>query len=148
MTPFVNTCQYYAFGNSLTDKPFRKVITGRDEFRNIVSKYCGEEASEANNQSLKDELVEFLRCRKKNLPDPVFEEHAQSTGIPADILAQLSSRFVSVPQYGFGTRSQTIIIVDTNNNVMYHAFTMKEPINPENPVWDESEFNFQLSPPN
>ncbi|ODN05120.1 Transport and Golgi organization protein 2 [Orchesella cincta] len=148
MTPFINACQYYAFGNSVVDKPFKKVSAGRDEFKNLVSKYCGEEASKANNQSLKNELVEFLRCREQHFPDPVCNEHAQSNGIPTEILAQLSSRFVTVPQYGFGTRSQTIIIIDTDNNVRYYAFTMKEPINPEDPVWEESEFKFKLSPPN
>ncbi|ODN05119.1 Transport and Golgi organization protein 2 [Orchesella cincta] len=148
MTPQINTCEYYAIGNSMMDRPFQKVLTGRTDFKNVVEKYSGAEASETSNESLTNEILEFLRSTKKCFPDESLTEHAKGTIVPPQMLPGLSSRFISIPQVQYGTRTNTIIIVDTANNVTYHEWTMKEPIDGANPTWLHSKFQFSLSPPN
>jgi len=65
MTPQINSCEYFAIGNSRIDRPFQKVVTGRTDFMNVVDKYSGVQASESNNEALSNELLEFLRSTKR-----------------------------------------------------------------------------------
>ncbi|CAL8073087.1 unnamed protein product [Orchesella dallaii] len=148
MTPPINACEYYAIGNSMIDRPFQKVVTGRSDFKNVVEKYSGAEASENGNEALTNELLEFLRSTKRCFPDESLTEHAKGTIVPPQMLPGLSSRFISLPQTQYGTRTNTIIIVDTANNTTYHEWTIKEPIDGANPTWLHSKFQFMLSPPN
>lgn len=64
MTPPANTCKYYAFGNSMIDKPFKKVEFGKVEFQKIVARHL-ERSDEQSKSSLVDALLQFLKCTEK-----------------------------------------------------------------------------------
>jgi len=103
-------------------------------------------ANEENKTSLRDTLLEFLRCTRKHLPDPVLHDFAKSSRIKEKVMYKLSSRFVR-DFYDNGTRVISILLVDTDNNVTFFDWYLERPVyNPlEHGQWEESTHEFKLS---
>ena len=55
-----------------------------------------------------------------------------------DVLKQLSPVFNKTSV--FGTRTQTVLLVRWDGNAIWKEKTMREPIDPNNPIWDERTF--------
>lgn len=98
-------------GVSNSTKPFKKVISGREEFEKIINEH-------KDRESLIDELMKLLKCEKKYYPD---EELKRRRGeIDAE---HFSSIFVRLNGL-YGTRTHTIILIDDANNIEYIEETM------------------------
>lgn len=149
LTPKVDSCKYLAYGNSPLYKPLRKVVGGRLEFIDIISQYSKDDtgaviSNPENQEALKCDLLEFLRSTERYIPDPVIHELAAQSRVKLKIAHRLSARFVT-NYFDIGTRTQTILFVDTNNNVSYLEWQLKEPIyDPETSEWTETVHNFKL----
>ena len=50
--------------------------------------------------------------------------------------------YINVPNYG--TRTHTLIMVDDENRATYREYTMKCPIDSNDPVWIETNFEFNI----
>ncbi|KAM9822580.1 transport and Golgi organization protein 2 homolog [Syngnathus typhle] len=121
----------YSLSNSLLDTPWKKVLQGKRQFTRIV-----------NNQSLScdglvQELLGVLNNEDLNLPDPVQE--SQGDGYNKSMIQALSAVCVRTPDYG--TRTNTIILIDAEGNV---TFTEHSMLNCDPNNWCTSSFRFRL----
>ncbi|KAK7080908.1 Transport and Golgi organization protein 2 [Halocaridina rubra] len=129
--------RFQGFGNCPGDKPFKKVLKGKNELEKIINKY----GKISQEKELVQELHAMMQDQEKNLPDQQLV--AQGRGHPEALVKDLSSIWVSCPYVNYGTRTTTIILVDYSDRVVFRERTMKEPVTIENVEWDVSEFTFQ-----
>jgi len=84
-------------------------------------------------------LKDPTRC----FPD---DQIAKQTGRSGKYNECLSSLFVRFPpEVRYGTRSHTVILVDKNDNVLFHEERMTTyPVNAAEAQWSTEEFRFEL----
>jgi len=132
----------YAFGNSVIESPFMKVKEGHEKMIETVKLYN----STNKKQSLIDELLGILRC-KKQYSDPQMK--LQAPKYSSELLMMMSSRFCHVPSDNYGSRTHSVILVDNEDRVEFHEWTMPEftpssAIIPNDSNWIHSEYQFLL----
>ncbi|XP_050353406.1 transport and Golgi organization protein 2 [Nymphalis io] len=125
---------YLGFGNSLPDKPLKKVQNGIK----LLKKICTKLNKINNKTELLAELIGLLKNQDRNLPDPQLEERQPN------IFKELSSIFVNIPKAKYGTRAHTIVLVTKSGQVELIELSLKSPINIENPQWERNEFQFNI----
>lgn len=70
---------------------------------------------------------------------------SQGKGKPIDVLERMNSINVSVPERQYGSRTWTLILVDSSFNVDYIEKTMKEPFDPNEEIqWITTEKKFTI----
>ncbi|XP_029018600.1 transport and Golgi organization protein 2 homolog isoform X2 [Betta splendens] len=121
----------YGLSNSLLDTPWKKLLQGKRHFTSVV-----------NNQSLSSEglvqeLLNILNNEELNVPDPVQE--SQGDGYSKPLMQALSAVCVRSPHYG--TRTNTIILIDSEDNVIFTERTM---LNCDTTQWSTNTFQFKL----
>ncbi|XP_061622544.1 transport and Golgi organization protein 2 homolog isoform X2 [Phyllopteryx taeniolatus] len=121
----------YSLSNSLLDTPWKKLLRGKRHFTSIV-----------NNQSLScdglvQELLGVLNNEEMNSPDPAQE--SQGEGYCKSMIQAVSAVCVRTPDYG--TRTNTIILIDAEGNV---TFTERTMLNCDTNNWCTSSFRFKL----
>lgn len=121
----------YGLSNSLLDTPWRKLQQGKRQFTSIV-----------NDQSLSSdgmvqELLTVLNNEELNLPDPVQE--GQGEGYTKSMIQAMSAVCVRSPHYG--TRTNTVILIDAEGNV---AFTERTMLDCDTTKWSTNSFQFKL----
>ncbi|KAM4615900.1 transport and Golgi organization protein 2 homolog isoform 2-T2 [Polymixia lowei] len=121
----------YSLSNSLLETPWRKLQHGKRLFTSVV-----------NNQpvscdGLVQELLNVLNNQELNTPDPAQE--SQGEGLSKPMLQALSAVCVNSPHYG--TRTNTIILIDAAGNV---TFTERTMLNCDTSQWSTSSFQFKL----
>uniref|UniRef100_A0A3Q4BIK3 Uncharacterized protein n=1 Tax=Mola mola TaxID=94237 RepID=A0A3Q4BIK3_MOLML len=79
----------------------------------------------------------LITAEFKNTPDPIMESQAQ--GYDRPMFQALSAVCVRCPHYG--TRTNTIILVDAEGNV---TFTERTMLNCDTSKWSTSSFKFKL----
>uniref|UniRef100_A0A3B3CJJ4 Transport and golgi organization 2 homolog (Drosophila) n=2 Tax=Oryzias melastigma TaxID=30732 RepID=A0A3B3CJJ4_ORYME len=127
----LNPAGIYGLSNSLLDTPWKKLLLGKQHFTNVV-----------NDQSLScdglvQELLTVLNNEELNLPDPILESHGSFYSKP--LIEALSSVFVRTPLYG--TRTNTVILIDAEGNV---TFTERTMLDSDASKWRTSSFQFNL----
>ncbi|CAL8080833.1 unnamed protein product [Orchesella dallaii] len=149
LTPRVNTGKFFGVSNSTIERPYRKVVEGLSEFKQIVGKYSQNEVTEDSGLKLKNDILQLMRSRNRHFPDEVMmdETHIKETGLKTEEMEGFSK--INIHNADGGTRAQNIILVDSDNNVTYYDWTVKHPIaSGDEKEWEENEFNFQLTPTN
>ncbi|XP_076007123.1 transport and Golgi organization protein 2 homolog isoform X2 [Genypterus blacodes] len=121
----------YGLSNSLLDTPWRKMQQGKRQFTSVV-----------NNQALScdglvQELLNVLNNEELNAPDLDQERHGE--GYTKSMLRALSAVCVRTPHYG--TRTNTVILIDAAGNV---TFTERTMLNCDTSKWNTSSFQFKL----
>ncbi|XP_036953163.1 transport and Golgi organization protein 2 homolog isoform X1 [Acanthopagrus latus] len=121
----------YGLSNSLLDTPWRKLLQGKRHFTSVV-----------NDQSLScdglvQELLSVLNNEELNTPDPAQE--SQGDGYSQPMIQALSAVCVRSPHYG--TRTNTIILIDAEDNV---TFTERTMLDCDTSKWSTTSFQFQL----
>ncbi|MED6248471.1 hypothetical protein ATANTOWER_000837 [Ataeniobius toweri] len=121
----------YGLSNSLLDTPWKKLLKGKQLFTSIV-----------NDQSLScdglvQELLNVLNNEELNTPDPIQEK--QGDGYSKSLIQALSAVCVSSPHYG--TRTNTIILIDAEGNV---TFTERTMLDFDTSKWSTNSFQFNL----
>ncbi|XP_013142213.1 PREDICTED: transport and Golgi organization protein 2 homolog isoform X2 [Papilio polytes] len=124
--------QYLGFSNSLPDQPLTKVEAGKCKLQDACNKY-----KKINNKDkLIEELIAVLKSEKSNLPDPQLEERRPQ------IFKELSSIFVKIPKARYGTRTHTIILLTKTGEMDIIEMSMKSPIDPLEPTWNNVTFSW------
>lgn len=121
--------QVLGFGNTPLDVPLQKVANGRRMFEEIVTK-------ERDPDRLTAKLFELLNCSQPFLPDPELQRRS-----PA--YKALSSIFVNIESAGYGTRAQTLILLNYNWELQFIEVAMEQPIDTK-PTWQSCTFKIQL----
>ncbi|MEQ2237053.1 hypothetical protein ILYODFUR_019111 [Ilyodon furcidens] len=121
----------YGLSNSLLDTPWKKLLKGKQLFTSIV-----------NDQSLScdglvQELLNVLNNEELNTPDPIQEK--QGDGYSKSLIQALSAVCVRSPHYG--TRTNTIILIDAEGNV---TFTERTMLDFDTSKWSTNSFQFNL----
>ncbi|XP_017055553.1 transport and Golgi organization protein 2 isoform X2 [Drosophila ficusphila] len=103
----------YGFGNSLPHTPFEKVRHGRQEFETIVKEH-----GDSSVEMLTNNLMELLRKKHKFWPDVELKRRAPNWG------EGLSSINVHIEEHAYGSRTHTVILVDSQNKMHFIEETM------------------------
>ncbi|KAK1806867.1 hypothetical protein P4O66_005349 [Electrophorus voltai] len=120
----------YALSNSLLETPWMKLQHGKRLFTSVVNKTLPPEG-------LVQELLHILNNEELHTPDPMQE--SQGVGYSKDMLQALSALCVRSP--GYGTRTNTVILIDRDDNV---SFTERNMLNCDVTQWSTTSFDFQL----
>ncbi|XP_076850765.1 transport and Golgi organization protein 2 homolog [Brachyhypopomus gauderio] len=120
----------YALSNSLLETPWRKLEHGKRLFTSVVSKTLPPEG-------LVQELQQVLNNTELHTPDPMQE--SQGVGYSKAMLQALSAVCVRSP--GYGTRTNTVILIDSEDNV---SFTERNMLNCDITRWSTTSFHFRL----
>uniref|UniRef100_A0A147BL27 Putative transport and golgi organization protein 2 n=1 Tax=Ixodes ricinus TaxID=34613 RepID=A0A147BL27_IXORI len=113
---------FHAFGNSNPLRPWRKVVESRRQFSDIVRRF----GKTSRKQALVDELLVMMRNGTEYFPDAQLLKDAE--GRSEESLRGLSSVFVRVEDEYYGSRTHTVILVDSMGSVDYVERTMQQPI--------------------
>lgn len=79
-----------------------------------------------------------MLCAFRHLPDPELEKRNKAFN------EFLSSIFVRSPEYPYGTRAHSIILVDYDWNLEFIEIAMEQPIDVNNPTWTARSVNLKL----
>ncbi|XP_028852472.1 transport and Golgi organization protein 2 homolog isoform X2 [Denticeps clupeoides] len=120
----------YGLSNSLLETPWRKLQHGKHLFTSVVSRTLPPEG-------LVQELLHILNNEELNTPDPAQE--SQGEGYSKPMLRALSAVCVRAPRYG--TRTNTVILIDAADNV---TFTERTMLNCDVTQWSTKSFHFKL----
>uniref|UniRef100_A0A4W5QIZ4 Transport and golgi organization 2 homolog (Drosophila) n=1 Tax=Hucho hucho TaxID=62062 RepID=A0A4W5QIZ4_9TELE len=126
----LNPAGIYGLSNSLLETPWRKLQHGKRLFTSVVNQPL-------TCDSLVQDLLNVLNNEELNTPDPAQE--SQGEGYSSPMLRVLSSVCVRSPHYG--TRTNTIILIDSSGNV---TFTERTMLNCDISQWSTSSFQFKL----
>ncbi|XP_029534313.1 transport and Golgi organization 2 homolog isoform X4 [Oncorhynchus nerka] len=126
----LNPAGIYGLSNSLLETPWRKLQHGKRLFTSVVNQPLPCEV-------LVQDLLNVLNNEELNTPDPAQE--SQGEGYSRPMLRVLSSVCVRSPHYG--TRTNTIILIDSSGNV---TFTERTMLNCDISQWSTSSFQFKL----
>lgn len=121
----------YGLSNALLDSPWRKLLQGKRHFTSVVSDQT------LSGDGLVQELLNVLNNEELNIPDPLQE--SQGDGYNKALLQANSAVFVRSAHYG--TRTNTIILIDTEGNVSFTERTMSDC---DTSKWSTSSFQFTL----
>ncbi|KMZ09639.1 transport and Golgi organization protein 2 isoform X3 [Drosophila simulans] len=103
----------YGFGNSLPHSPFEKVRHGKQEFEAIVKAHGG-----ASVETLSAQLMQLLRNKHKFWPDHELKTRAPNWG------EGLSALNVHIEEHAYGSRTHTVVLVDSENKMHFIEETM------------------------
>ncbi|KAM6965056.1 transport and Golgi organization protein 2 homolog [Aplochiton taeniatus] len=120
----------YGLSNSLLETPWNKLVHGKRLFTSVVNQSLP-------SDSLVQELLNVLNNQELNSPDPAQESQGQ--GYTRPLLQALSAVCVRSPHYG--TRTNTIILIDAVGNV---TFTERTMLNCDVSQWSTNSFQFQI----
>lgn len=95
----------YGLSNHLLDTPWPKVATGKMVLKSIVDRH-----EDITPESLFNILDDQTIPPDEMLPD---------TGIGLDMERPLSSTFIHIPSKNYGTRFQTVILIDSNMHAVF-----------------------------
>ncbi|XP_043486468.1 transport and Golgi organization 2 homolog [Polistes fuscatus] len=114
-------------GNSLMECPYKKVQVGKEKFASIVSNV----KISQKNDIIKN-LLELLKLQERHLPDLELQKRSPNK------YAELSSIFVSLPDYG--TRTHTILMINGLNQLTFVEETLMPDLS-----WKRQLFNYTLT---
>ncbi|XP_017023026.1 transport and Golgi organization protein 2 isoform X2 [Drosophila kikkawai] len=103
----------YGFGNSLPHTPFAKVRHGQAEFEAIVKEHGA-----ASVDTLAEHLMKLLKNAHKFWPDAELKRRAPNWG------EGLSALNVHIGDHAYGSRTHTVILVDSDNKMHFIEETM------------------------
>eukprot|EP00040_Diaphanoeca_grandis_P008178 m.44170 g.44170 ORF g.44170 m.44170 type:complete len:287 (+) comp19597_c0_seq1:208-1068(+) len=119
--------------NKTLDDPWPKLVNGKTALKQVLS---------AAKRKPVNEVVTDLIAAVSNTTQCAVEE-LPDTGVPHDLELAASSIFMPpIVLHGkdYGTRTQTIILVDTDNHVTFVERTM----NYEHSTWATNTFEFDI----
>ncbi|CAM4564964.1 unnamed protein product [Lepidochelys olivacea] len=122
----------YGLSNSLLDTPWKKLQYGKQLFTEVIK-----QSQDLAKEDLVQELIKVLNNQDPQLPDPAMEdqgkEHVQL------VLTEYAAVCVRCP--GYGTRTNTVILIDAEGHV---TFTERTMLNADINQWKTSTYQFEL----
>ncbi|KAL4223791.1 Transport and Golgi organization protein 2 [Mactra antiquata] len=128
------------------ERPWKKREEGQKKFSNIVKNY----GTIDQKDQLVENIINLLNDKSCHLPDETLKEQIIKTGrtdpsIIADSIKARSSVFVYIPTIRYGTRTNTVILVDKGGNCEYVERTLQTPVDSENFQWETKKLQFKLT---
>ncbi|GFS47621.1 transport and Golgi organization protein 2 [Nephila pilipes] len=129
----------HVFGNSSPSQPWKKVNAAKRMFEEVVA---GNPSSMQKEELIAD-IFQVLRNDTLHYPDEQLDKDTE--GRPEEYVKQLSAIFIK-PEMGFyGSRTHTVILIDSNGHVDYVEKTMKEPIDVTTDItWVTTRMQFTI----
>lgn len=128
----------YGFGNSqCVSKPFQKVVAGKRKFAEIVALHN----RKLNTSHLLDSILLLMKNKDRNYPDPEIDRKAVAY-MDEDYKIKYSGICVEMPSLLYGTRTHSIILVDHENTMDFHEWTLE---NHETLEWKHTHIRQKLS---
>ncbi|MXQ97588.1 hypothetical protein E5288_WYG019111 [Bos mutus] len=122
----------YGLSNALLETPWRKLCFGKQLFLEAV-----EQGRELPRDALVAQLLDVLSNDEAQLPDPAIE--AQGREYVRPILSKYAAVCVRCPDYG--TRTNTVILVDADGHV---TFTERSMLGSDPTRWETTTHEFRL----
>ncbi|XP_077317830.1 transport and Golgi organization protein 2 homolog isoform X2 [Lithobates pipiens] len=122
----------YGLSCSLLDTPWKKLEHGKRLFADIIRR-----SHDIAKEDLVQELIKVMNNEEPQIPDPAIEEQGKDFVRP--ILTSYCAVSVRCP--GYGTRTNTIVLVDNEGHV---TFTERTMMNCDITQWKTSTYQFQL----
>uniref|UniRef100_A0A670ZVE7 Transport and golgi organization 2 homolog n=1 Tax=Pseudonaja textilis TaxID=8673 RepID=A0A670ZVE7_PSETE len=122
----------YGLSNSLLDTPWKKLQYGKQLFSDVIK-----HSQSLQKEALVQELIKLLNNQDPQLPDPAMEDQGKDYVLP--FLNKYAALCVRCP--GYGTRANTVILVDGEGHV---TFTERTMLNADITQWKTSTYQFQL----
>lgn len=126
----------HALGNNAPGITWNKIANGKKQFEAIVQQTNKWE----NRKELLCSLIDLLGNREKHWPDPGIVEQMKGSD---PIMECLSAIFVDIPKF-YGTRTQTVILINSENQTLFYERTMDGIPNDQPVTWIESHHEFLL----
>ncbi|XP_032755803.1 transport and Golgi organization protein 2 homolog isoform X3 [Rattus rattus] len=130
--PVVLTPGTYGLSNALLETPWKKLCFGKQLFTEAV-----ERSESLPKDTLVTQLLEVLNNEEAQLPDPAIEDQGQEYIQP--ILSKYAA--VCVRSATYGTRTNTIILVDADGHV---TFTERSMLDKDTSRWETNTYEFTL----
>lgn len=130
--PIVLTPGTYGLSNALLETPWRKLCFGKQLFLEVV-----EQSQALPKDALVAQLLDVLNNEEAQLPDPAIEDQGQE--YVQSMLSKYAAVCVRCPDYG--TRTNTIILVDANGQV---TFTERSMLDKDPSRWETNTHEFML----
>ncbi|KAI1292009.1 Transport and Golgi organization protein 2 -like protein [Halotydeus destructor] len=111
---------FYTFSNNVPHKPWIKTIVGRKLFENIVVR----NRTVKRKRNLIRELFGMMSDQTEFFPDEQLM--IDGRGYYDEYLRGLSAINVKIPEAGFGSRTQSVVLVDKKGNVDFIERTFEE----------------------
>ncbi|XP_065502767.1 transport and Golgi organization protein 2 homolog isoform X1 [Caloenas nicobarica] len=122
----------YGLSNSLLDTPWKKLQYGKQLFTEVIRR-----SQDLTKEDLVQELLTVMNNQEPQLPDPAIEEQGKDYIRP--VLNKYAAVCVRCP--GYGTRTNTVILVDSEGWV---TFTERNMIDVDLNQWKTSTYEFKL----
>nr|XP_012422990.1 PREDICTED: transport and Golgi organization protein 2 homolog isoform X3 [Odobenus rosmarus divergens] len=122
----------YGLSNALLETPWRKLCFGKQLFLEAV-----ERSQALPKDVLIAQLLHVLNNDEAQLPDPAIEDQGREYVQP--FLSKYAAVCVRCP--GYGTRTNTVILVDADGHV---TFTERSMLDKDPSCWETSTHEFKL----
>ncbi|POI33538.1 hypothetical protein CIB84_002711, partial [Bambusicola thoracicus] len=122
----------YGLSNCLLDTPWKKLQYGKQLFTEVINR-----SRDLAKEDLVQELLTVMNNQEPQLPDPAIEDQGKEYIRP--ILNKYAAVCVRCP--GYGTRANTVLLIDSEGNV---TFTERTMINEDVSQWKTSTYEFKL----
>ncbi|KAJ7309692.1 hypothetical protein JRQ81_007752, partial [Phrynocephalus forsythii] len=130
----------YGLSNSLLDTPWKKLQYGKQLFTDVIKR-----SPDLAKEALVHELIKvmnnqdpiFFASSAVKLPDPAIEDQGKDYILP--ILNKYAAVCVRCPDYG--TRTNTVILIDADGHV---TFTERTMLDADVEKWKTSSYQFKL----
>ncbi|XP_020852002.1 transport and Golgi organization protein 2 homolog isoform X1 [Phascolarctos cinereus] len=130
--PIILTPGVYGLSNSLLETPWKKLQYGKQLFVDVIDQSQG-----LSREDLISELLKIMNNQECQLPDPALEDQGKDYILP--ILNKYAAVCVRCP--GYGTRTNTIVLIDAEGEV---TFTERSMIDGDVSQWKTNTYTFQL----
>jgi len=125
----------HGLSNQMLDDPWPQLTAGKAKLASLLAPPTADTAAPAQ---LADTLIAELMSDQTRYPD----EALPRTGCGLELERNLSSTFVTWPERGYGTRAQTVVLIDAQNRCTFVERAMDDP-----PTgWTRRSFSFQMAP--
>ncbi|XP_052801357.1 transport and Golgi organization protein 2 homolog [Mya arenaria] len=124
------------------ERPWRKTQAGKTAFSSVLHKY----RSPSQKEELVNGLLHLLSDNNKHFPDERLAAQFAATGKKTDgrLIEERSAVNVFSPHVKYGTRTNSVILVDSAGNCDYTERTLEMPVNVENPEWTTLKHSFRI----
>lgn len=131
---------FHAFSNSSPNTLFTKVKHGKTMFKKIIEDH----PKTSNKQHLIEDLFKLMSSTDVHLPDAEMVRLG-GRSLQGESLSQFASIHVFMPDISYGSRTTSLVLVDSAGHCDYIERTMREPITDHNNIiWDTTQHTFDI----
>ena len=135
--PMIIEHKIQGLGNHPISAAFQKTLRGTEAFEKIV----GDMNRVEMVLELEKSLFEMMCTRGSNLPDEQMELQGSKSAFKS-VHDKLSSIFVDLPEKNYGTRMQTLVLVDFDRQVTFVERTRTGNVDKHD--WKVERFEFKI----